>query len=127
MYNPTFIGEIDLNEDTLAHYGVKGMRWGRRRETKEEAKSRRKKEGARRKVKKGLAKGKSATEKAKALVNGYYETGKTDMLHRPYNGLGLQSSGDEHGRVRANSSGRTGLYTQVYNNEARREKKKRKK
>ena len=31
MYNPTFIGDIDLNEETLAHYGVKGMKWRRRK------------------------------------------------------------------------------------------------
>ena len=31
MYNPTFLGDIDLNEDTLAHYGVKGMKWRRRK------------------------------------------------------------------------------------------------
>lgn len=31
MYNPTFIGDIDLNEETLAHYGVKGMKWRHRR------------------------------------------------------------------------------------------------
>ena len=26
-YEPTYLGEIELSEDTLAHYGVKGMRW----------------------------------------------------------------------------------------------------
>ena len=31
MYNPTFIGDIDLNEETLAHYGVKGMKWRHRK------------------------------------------------------------------------------------------------
>lgn len=31
MYNPTFIGDIDLNEETLAHYGVKGMKWRKRK------------------------------------------------------------------------------------------------
>lgn len=31
MYNPTFISDIDLNEETLAHYGVKGMKWRRRK------------------------------------------------------------------------------------------------
>lgn len=31
MYNPTFIGDIELNEETLAHYGVKGMKWRHRR------------------------------------------------------------------------------------------------
>lgn len=25
--NPTYIGDIDLNEETLAHYGIKGMKW----------------------------------------------------------------------------------------------------
>ena len=25
--NPTYLGDIELNEDTLAHYGVKGMKW----------------------------------------------------------------------------------------------------
>ena len=29
--NPTYLGEIELSEETLAHYGVKGMRWGRRK------------------------------------------------------------------------------------------------
>lgn len=24
---PTYIGDIDLNEETLAHYGIKGMKW----------------------------------------------------------------------------------------------------
>lgn len=24
--NPTYLGDIELNEDTLAHYGVKGMK-----------------------------------------------------------------------------------------------------
>lgn len=32
--NPTYLGEIDLSEETLAHFGVKGMRWGRRRARK---------------------------------------------------------------------------------------------
>lgn len=30
---PTYLGDIELNEDTLAHYGVKGMKW-RRHKTK---------------------------------------------------------------------------------------------
>jgi len=30
-YQPTYIGEIELNEETLAHYGVKGMKWRRRK------------------------------------------------------------------------------------------------
>lgn len=29
--NPTYIGELELSEDTLAHYGVKGMKWRRRK------------------------------------------------------------------------------------------------
>ena len=32
--NPTYLGDIDLNEETLAHYGVIGMRWGVRRDLK---------------------------------------------------------------------------------------------
>ena len=24
---PTYLGDIELNEETLAHYGVKGMKW----------------------------------------------------------------------------------------------------
>lgn len=31
MYTPTYIGEISLDEETLAHYGVKGMKWGKRK------------------------------------------------------------------------------------------------
>ena len=30
-YEPTYLGDIELNEETLAHYGVKGMRWRRRK------------------------------------------------------------------------------------------------
>ena len=30
-YQPTYLGEIELSEESLAHYGVKGMRWRRRR------------------------------------------------------------------------------------------------
>lgn len=40
MYNPTFIGDIDLNEDTLAHFGVKGMKWRRRKGKKKSDKER---------------------------------------------------------------------------------------
>lgn len=32
--NPTYIGDIELNEETLSHYGVIGMRWGVRRDLK---------------------------------------------------------------------------------------------
>lgn len=32
MYNePTYLGEIPLTDETLAHYGVKGMKWRRRK------------------------------------------------------------------------------------------------
>ena len=31
MYEPTYLGEIELSEETLAHYGVKGMRWRHRK------------------------------------------------------------------------------------------------
>ena len=31
---PTYIGDIDLNEDTIAHYGVKGMKWHKRKKVK---------------------------------------------------------------------------------------------
>lgn len=31
MYEPTYLGEIELSEDTLEHYGVKGMKWRNRR------------------------------------------------------------------------------------------------
>ena len=30
-YQPTYLGEIELSEESLAHYGVKGMRWRRRK------------------------------------------------------------------------------------------------
>lgn len=30
-YQPTYLGEIELSEETLAHYGVKGMKWRHRR------------------------------------------------------------------------------------------------
>ena len=29
----TYLGELELSEATLAHYGVKGMKWGRRKKT----------------------------------------------------------------------------------------------
>lgn len=35
-YQPTYLGEISLDEDTLTHYGVKGMRWRRRRGKKKQ-------------------------------------------------------------------------------------------
>lgn len=30
-YQPTYLGEIELSEDSLAHYGVKGMKWRKRK------------------------------------------------------------------------------------------------
>ena len=30
-YQPTYLGEIELSEESLAHYGVKGMKWRRRK------------------------------------------------------------------------------------------------
>ena len=42
-YEPTYLGEIELSEDTLSHYGVKGMEWGKRRKrNKKGSKSNRK-------------------------------------------------------------------------------------
>ena len=31
MYEPTYLGEIELSEETLTHYGIKGMKWRRRK------------------------------------------------------------------------------------------------
>ena len=33
-YQPTYLGELSLDEDTLTHYGVKGMKWRRKKATK---------------------------------------------------------------------------------------------
>ena len=30
-YQPTYLGEIELSEESLTHYGVKGMKWRRRK------------------------------------------------------------------------------------------------
>lgn len=30
-YNPTYLGDIELSEDTLEHYGIKGMKWRNRK------------------------------------------------------------------------------------------------
>lgn len=30
-YQPTYLGEISLDEETLTHYGVKGMKWRHRK------------------------------------------------------------------------------------------------
>ena len=31
MIKPTYLGEIELSEETLTHYGVKGMKWRHRK------------------------------------------------------------------------------------------------
>lgn len=31
MYEPTYLGDIELSEETLEHYGVRGMKWRRRK------------------------------------------------------------------------------------------------
>ena len=31
MYEPTYLGEIELSEETLTHYGIKGMKWRNRK------------------------------------------------------------------------------------------------
>lgn len=36
--NPTYLGELELSEDTLAHYGIKGMKWRHRKVEKTQKK-----------------------------------------------------------------------------------------
>ena len=97
--NSTYLGEIELTEETLAHYGVKGMRWGVRKERNIGGMSKRKQ----RKLKYGsvdptLAKNKTTRRVAydyhnmsKAQFAGKYKTSKRTFQKRY-----IKSEGDTY-------------------------------
>ena len=58
MDDYTFVDELMHSDDFLAHYGVKGMRWGRRRgSSKSTTKSKKKKKTLADRVQKRMEKG----------------------------------------------------------------------
>ena len=74
---PTYIGDIDLNEETLAHFGVKGMKWGKRKA----------KLKADLKWKVGKLKGKALEAKAKYKRNKYHYILNNDNVTKNARGL----------------------------------------
>ena len=81
MYNPTFIGDIDLNEETLTHYGVKGMKWRKKIKGKYYSTKSKIEESVTkmRRNRMGLSAGRISVQ------NGKYNTGRKDNGKAGYN------------------------------------------